>query len=74
MIKYAVYPSEVESIYDEDIHFISSSELMRLYRVDARECIVVDHSRPEALRGFDTTKLINLTPRYSGNYSIKRKE
>ncbi len=53
---YAVYPHGRISFID----------LVRLYKVKPSEC--VDMRRPEECLGFDTSKLIPLRVRWSGNY------
>lgn len=42
MVKYAVYPGYTTS-RDGDVHYIDARQLMRLYRVDPKECVVVDY-------------------------------
>lgn len=67
MIKYVVLPGDVQSKNDGQIHYIGAGQLMRLYNVDPRECVVHrfgDHWFPE----YD--KLIQLSPRYDGNYTL----
>ena len=67
MIKYAVYPGYVLS-RDGNRHYITASQLANLYRVNSRECIVIDPIRPETSFGLNTNNLINLYPRDDGNY------
>lgn len=67
MLKYAVYPGYVISKNDGDRHYISAQQLMRLYKVDPRECIVVREQKI----WFGIQDLILLKPRYDGEYTIK---
>lgn len=69
MIKYAVYPGEVKSKSDGDTHLITASQLMSLYRVNPKECVVIDFERPETYLGRDVSNLIKLYPREDGNYA-----
>jgi hypothetical protein len=44
--KYVICPGFVQSIIDEDEHFVSAGELMELYGVPPSECIVHDFRNP----------------------------
>lgn len=66
MIKYFVYPGEVKSISDGDIHYISGEQLIRLYDVNPSECKII--LKPEDERGYDLTSVLCLYPRQDGNY------
>lgn len=65
MIKYIVHPGHVTSKYDDERRYVSADQLMHLYNVKPFECIIV-HSEKNLL-GTDKT-LINLYPRYHGDY------
>jgi hypothetical protein len=69
--KYLVIPGPMSSQYDNDIHYISFSQLCRLYGVNPAEC--VDGSRESQMLGRDTSNLIVLRPLYSGKYDSVRK-
>ena len=65
-IKYVVCPGKVHSQRDRDVHYINAEELMRLYGVDPRECVVCygdDRDLGKSFKG-----LITLHPRYDGDY------
>ena len=65
---YAVYPGEVKSKTDGDVHYLSFHRLCRLYNVSPAVC--VDMSRESARNAIeDISNLIPLTPLYSGDYS-----
>ena len=65
--KYAVYPGEVTSKTDGDVHNISFLRLCRLYNVSPAIC--VDMSRESARNAIeDVSNLIPLRPLYSGDY------
>jgi len=79
--KYAVYPGFIYSKYDSQLHFISASALMRLYRVKPDECIVINELRSPRSRAEQLEldglismakdlNLIGLRPDYSGDYRI----
>ena len=65
---YAVYPGEVKSKTDGDVHYLSFHRLCRLYNVNPAQC--VDMSRESARNAIieDISSLIPLTPLYSGDY------
>ena len=68
MYKYALHPGYVLSPYG-DRHYITAGQLANLYRVNSRECIVIDSTRPETFLGLNTNNLINLYPRGDGDYN-----
>jgi hypothetical protein len=79
MTKYAICPGFVDSKNDQDTHYITAKQLIRLYNVNPNECIILDtdafmndrHS--EKTRGYSEdllNELIYLTPRYDGNYKV----
>lgn len=70
MIKYIVFPGYIDSSNDKQTHYISSNELMLLYKVRPEECIVFNpkdktHKMKQFIDG-----LIELRPRYDGEYSL----
>lgn len=60
-------PGWVTSRTDGDQHYIGEGDLTRLYGVSPAECVSAE--RPHELRGLDTEILIQLRPRYDGNYA-----
>jgi hypothetical protein len=60
MKKYIVHPGCIKSRNDKDIHFISFTQLVRLYKVPMEECI--DASDKNRLMGLDQEKFIHLHP------------
>ena len=74
MIKYIIYPGHVTSKEDGDRHYISAGELMHLYKVSIKECVIIRSERDHyKLRGFKRD-LIQLYPRYDGDYSMDLKK
>lgn len=69
--KYLVVGGKIESKNDRDVHYISPMQLVRLYGVDPRDCVLV--SDAEDLRGRDCEGLTILSPRYDGNYLAHEK-
>lgn len=70
-VKYAVYPGPVRSRTDGDRHHVGAGNLMQLYGVDPRECVVVEWNKPVTDRIAEQIKdLIVLGPRYDGNYKL----
>lgn len=68
MKKYLICPGEIRSRHDGDIHKISASQLIHLYKVDPKECIIVNS--PESARGIIWSQYIVLRPRSDGNYKL----
>jgi hypothetical protein len=69
--KYLVKPGHVISESDGDEHYISFTQLTRLYGVDPDECLNNENLQ---MRGYppnwNTDNLITLEPKYDGNYTI----
>ncbi len=69
-VKYALYPGNVRSVRDGQIHFVGAAALRHLYQVPAEECIIADLelypigslAREERRKYIDT--LISLRPQY----------
>lgn len=69
MIRYIVRPGYVISQTDGDRHYISASQLMHLYGVQTRECVILRGPEDRyKLRGLKHD-LINLFPRFDGKYN-----
>lgn len=72
--KYLVFPGEVVSATDGDIHHVSSDELMRLYGVSPKECRVIHGQRAQAYAAQHAARLYPevtiLRPREDGNYEM----
>lgn len=58
--KYLVAPGPITSINDRQSHFISAAQLMRLYRVDPKDCIVLGGDRDRGIYG----TFVLLEPQY----------
>lgn len=65
MKKCLLCPGRVRSKTDGDVHFISASNLARLYGVNMEECYIKSQTG-----GVDESRLIALHPQYSGNYTL----
>ena len=71
--KYLVVGGEMTSKADGQRYYVSPVQLVHLYRVDPRECIMAinsDDARQKTL-GMDRKSLIYLGPRYDGNYLVR---
>jgi hypothetical protein len=64
--RYALHPGKIQSSSDGDTHFISASQLARLYRVRMSECVIWKE-------GMHTHDYIHLFPRTNGNYQLPEK-
>lgn len=69
MKKYVVIGGEIPSKNDNDIHYIHPTELIRLYRLDIKDCYIFNSYKE--VRGL-SGKYIFITPRYDGNYNLKK--
>ncbi len=70
MVKYLICPGIVKSQYDGEHHYITAGQLMSLYKVNPKECKIIDS--PDAARGVDWGAYIVLRPRTDGNYIIEQ--
>ncbi len=68
MKKYLVFPGEVRSKTDGDIHHIGFARLCDLYDISMREAINYDTLQPFEQSRFNG--LIRLFPRESGDYTL----
>lgn len=72
MRKYKIHPGFVISKNDGDRHYIQARQLMRLYKVHPKECVVCQ----ECQRGVPTPVscwsefYTNLFPDFHGNYEL----
>lgn len=66
--KYIVYPGYVDSKSDNDRHFITARQLINLYGVNPKECIVWDYDRPMMMSPEEKDNYISLVPLFNGNY------
>jgi len=67
--KYVICPGWIVSQNDGDRHFITAQQLIRLYGVNPKECIV-RRERDNVLPWHKELKW--LRPKYNGDYQIRR--
>jgi len=81
-IKYALFPGPVRSRRDGQYHYIHEADLARLYGVRMSDCLVVRRAvngpnewreREMLLDRIKEQGLIELRPRYDGNYTLPTK-
>lgn len=65
-IKYIIHPGNVSSKYDGDVHYISTKQLIKLYKVNPKECLEFCEDSSICKQ----KKLIHLFPKYNGDYTI----
>lgn len=75
--KYALLPGRVYSKNDGQLHHVDAWQLAWLYNVPPRECVVVRETLNPREREIMMEKikrlcLIELHPRYDGNYTIPK--
>ena len=68
--KYALHPDFVISTYDDERHYITFQQLVRLYGVNPKDCVEWDRSRPATFRGRKYGDYIHLYTRHDGDYKI----
>lgn len=65
MKKYLVCPGHIKSKTDGQLHYVSSKALIALYGVNPDECVIDCNLNPKK-----SLDLIELRPRYNGNYTL----
>jgi len=73
-MKYAIHPGEVRSKNDGDIHFIGYKELIRLYKLNLKDCILWDIHVNSTFLGRDPRDYIHCYPKEDGDYNINPSE
>lgn len=68
VVKYALHPGYVRSKNDNDEHFVSGTQLARLYGVKLGECIEYGGANRNGYTKVED--LIHLHPRRDGNYTL----
>ena len=70
MKKYLLVPGRVTSKNDGNVHYVSSADLMHMYRVRPYECVVFPpgHETPEEMAARYDLRI--LRPRFDGNYKL----
>jgi hypothetical protein len=68
--RFAVYPGPVRSCNDGHIHHITADQLVRLYGVSPKHCVVITQDSIPRDR-MEASTMFTLSPRYDGNYSLE---
>ncbi len=77
MKKYIVIGGEVTSSNDGQIHYIGPQRLCELYKVDPKECILVDRRSGyrSGYLGYDLSDDMRvLLPRECGDYTLRKRK
>lgn len=71
-VKYLVWPGRVRSKVDGDGHYLTAMQLISLYRVRPRDCIIAETLTQKNLSAIRARNpgIIDLYPRYNGNYTL----
>jgi hypothetical protein len=67
--RYIVEPGWVISKTDGQEHFIGADQLIRLYGVDRRDCIIINSDEDYKTHRLDLND-VRLQPRHSGDYTL----
>ncbi len=67
-MKYIIHPGIERSKSDGTLHYITASQLIRLYGVNLKDCIISRENQGRKETYPD--KCQHLYPQYDGNYSI----
>ena len=68
--RYAVFPGKVRSINDGQVHHIDARQLIHLYGVDPKLCVIyTEQQRSRGLLVYPK-HLIRLEPREDGKYKL----
>lgn len=70
MKKYAIHPDYIKSQKDGQRHYITYLQLITLYKLNPKDCILWDYSNENTYRGRNSDDYIHLGVRYDGNYII----
>lgn len=73
MKKYICIGGYITSKNDNDRHYISPYKLAKLYQVNPKECYFAKDDSDNLLLGLRIEELIELRPRYDGNYLVPQK-
>ena len=71
-MKYILYPGEVWSVNDGQVHYINANQLMKLYGVSPKDCVEY-HDYMKYNDGKTQFDMIPLYPRRDGRYDILKK-
>lgn len=69
----AVHPGHVRT-GDGDLHYMTFSQLLDLYGLDMRKCVVWDDEKPETFRGRNPADYIHFYPRWRDDYEEHKKK
>lgn len=67
--RYALHPQAILSINDNQFHYISYPQLIKLYNLNPKDCIKWDDNDPKTFQGRNYQDYTHLSPLYSGNYA-----
>jgi hypothetical protein len=71
MKKYICYGGYIPSKTDQDMHYISAKRLAQLYNVRPSDCLMIDdYNKEEKMKGLNVGNIIELHPRYNGDYLL----
>lgn len=68
--RYLLHPGEVVSKTDGQRHFISSDQLIELYDLDRKKCVVYKPYLSDKFPNDEYADLVDIVPRYDGEYVI----
>jgi len=71
--KYIVLPGYVDSKNDGERHYISAQQLIDLYGVNIKLCVIVPYGSEHRPRGYSEEQfnsMIKLYPRFHGDYNL----
>lgn len=69
--KYLIIGGSVRSKNDLELHYVNPMELVSLYGVDKKECILFNGDDDYKLRAYRKEDFIVLMPREDGNYILE---
>ena len=63
--RFLIMPGKIVSKNDKQVHFVSGKQLITLYGVEESECVIYQGA---VHKGHDFSSLLQLAPRYRGDY------
>ena len=71
-IKYVVFPGNVISKTDGQLHYIPAYDLISLYGVDPKECVIVSEEIDYRIYNKEIELLEHLCPDFEGKYETEK--
>ena len=71
---YAIHPGNVPLENDEQLHYITYHDLIKLYGLQPFQCVLWDDENPTTFLGYKKENFVHLYTRQDGNYTLERED